>query len=70
MRLYLSVFLLVFTFTLPKQAVAEAMEFTFPVPFQQLYAPVNRLYSTFARNQHLISNVYIANVDVVASGVA
>ena len=68
MRLYLSVFLLVFTFTLPKQAVAEAMEFTFPVPFQQLYAPVNRLYSTFARNHHLISNVYIANVDVVASG--
>ena len=67
-RLYLLIFLLAFSFSSPKHATAEAMEFTFPVPFQQLYAPVNHLYSTFARNQYLISNVYVANVDVVASG--
>ena len=67
-RLYSSVFFIAFVFALPSQAMAEAMEFTFPAPFQQLYAPVNRLYSTFARNQHLISNVYVGNIEAVASG--
>ena len=55
-------------FCLPNQAKGEAVEFSFPAPFQQLYAPVNRLYSTFAHNQYLFSSAYIGNVNTVTSG--